>query len=509
MGFAPGFLHPSGAILVDDSGLISQSPGLLNFVFANGLKLNNAGQLATKLGGAVAGYNNGLPVTAAGELCVSYLNDPTAGVVPALNLDFVAMNGVLDPRITFQRNSNGTYWDATGMLQTAGPNVPRFGYDNVTLEPLGMLYELASTNTIQNNTMVGAVAGTPGTQPNLWNMDSSGNGLVRTIVGTGQELGIDFMDVRFAGTPIASTPISIAYVGLNVTAGTPAQVQGMSAFYRLMAGSTAGAVFNQCISASDGTQYLGDVALPFVPSTDLLRKQRPQAVGNLTAFPTTTRVVNRLRVDVTAGVPVDFTIRIGLPQNDSSAVLSTPIKTTAAALGRILEVAFMDGANFSWYVQGEGTLYADYTQQNLVNGNVWAFSDGTTANGIREFPNTFNVGINIVNGGVSQGSPFVNTPGKLPFQRWLTAAGWATNNLSIAVNGSLSTPDTLVTIPVTLNQFRIGSQETGVTGLGGAIRKIVYFPQRFSDAQLASMTENTFWVGGVLVGNSSVRITRA
>ena len=75
------------------------------------------------------------------------------GPVPALDLDFLAMTAVntLDPRITYTRAGNATYFDSAGAMQTVGANVPRLDYDPITLQPRGFLLEPAVTNSLLNS----------------------------------------------------------------------------------------------------------------------------------------------------------------------------------------------------------------------------------------------------------------------------------------------------------------------------------------------------------------------
>ena len=72
-------------------------------------------------------------------------NFPT--VRPTLSLNF-ARSKTLDPRITFERNSIGTYVDEDGLIETAGIDKARFDHDPATGESLGLLIEESRTNKL-------------------------------------------------------------------------------------------------------------------------------------------------------------------------------------------------------------------------------------------------------------------------------------------------------------------------------------------------------------------------
>ena len=63
------------------------------------------------------------------------------------SLDFTTMD-TLDPRVTFSRASTGTYYDASGVLQTASSNVARFQHDPLTGANLGLIRENQGTNFV-------------------------------------------------------------------------------------------------------------------------------------------------------------------------------------------------------------------------------------------------------------------------------------------------------------------------------------------------------------------------
>jgi hypothetical protein len=64
---------------------------------------------------------------------------------PSLDLDFM-QPGVLPSGVTFTRTTTATYFDVSGLLQTAAINAPRWDYDPVTHLLRGVLIETSSAN---------------------------------------------------------------------------------------------------------------------------------------------------------------------------------------------------------------------------------------------------------------------------------------------------------------------------------------------------------------------------
>lgn len=73
------------------------------------------------------------------------------GYPAALSLDFLNAPQSAASALTFTRASTGTYFDAAGVMQTAGSNVPRFDFDPATLQPRGLLIEEQRTNLLLNS----------------------------------------------------------------------------------------------------------------------------------------------------------------------------------------------------------------------------------------------------------------------------------------------------------------------------------------------------------------------
>jgi hypothetical protein len=169
----------NGGIPMSSTGQVSvvdATAGLpAGTIYLNGLPISNNAVCVSRNAAAVV--SNGLPFDSAGAV---------AGDIN-LDLNFVGATS-LNSSVTFTRASTGTFFNSAGVLTSAATNAPRFDFNPSTLAAQGLLIEESRTNSIRNNTMVGAVAGTPGTLPTNWS--ESLGGVTRQVVGTGTTNGI-------------------------------------------------------------------------------------------------------------------------------------------------------------------------------------------------------------------------------------------------------------------------------------------------------------------------------
>jgi hypothetical protein len=294
--------------------------------------------------------------------------DDLAGQVPSLDLNFAQNKSLIDDYsgttlVTFTRASSGTYVDSQGVIRTAVTNLllrseefylwgaqleqsatvgeyipttstinsaPRFDHNPTTGESLGLLVEEARTNSIANNTMVGAVAGTPGTNPTGWFLTASANSISPEIVGTGVEDGITYVDIRYSGTSTGASAFSIlASLPAAITAVTGQSWTG-SAYVKLQAGSLSNVT--NTLQSVNGRSSIGAglefTNATYTPTSDSLGVQR-RTVSITLANASTERISHTIfNATYASGAAIDITLRIGLPQLEQGAFATSVIPTT-------------------------------------------------------------------------------------------------------------------------------------------------------------------------------------
>ncbi len=406
-----------------------------------------------------------------------------AKIPPSLRLRF--NEGIVDPRITYT-GSNGTYFNSAGTLTAATTNVPRIDYDPATLICRGLLIEESRTNSIRNNTMGGASAGTPGTAPTNWAISAAaGNLTTVSIIGTGTENGISYIDVRM----VASGAVNglVQFETTTQIAAVIGQTWTHSNYVKLVGGSLTNVQPRTILSEYNGTgTFLAGSTNNFTPTS-----------AGLATQPTTlSRTFNQATTAFTAsGIQYifsgagDITLRIGLPQLELGAFATSVIQTSTVAVTRAADIASMTGTNFSsWYNQTQGTFVVNYALVQPANGGnqfVVRASDNSYNNAVAI--NTSSTGfpeLVTVFGGIFDG--IASAASALTANVFTKAAGaYIANNLGISKDGAAVVTDASATIPSALTRLDIGSDHAGANHFGsGWIQSIEYYPVRDRDAFL-------------------------
>ncbi len=388
-----------------------------------------------------------------------------------------------------QASAPGPYYATT----TTANGAQRLDYSPSTLQCNGLLIEEQRTNSVRNNTMQGTAAGTPGTLPTNWIGDTTVAGVTRQIVGTGVEKGITYIDIRVSGTTSGALIFGIQTEGNTQTAALNAQRWTSSLYARVVAGSFANITrVSHIVRYNDAAGVLlTSGALDITPTTAALNTQRfantVLSSNALTAF-----VGQVFQVEAGAGVAVDITLRIGLPQLELGAFATSVIPTTTAAATRAADVASVNTLS-PWYNATEGTLYAEYSRFGAVNFQTCAsLGEATSQNlitlgfgsGAPSNSNRFSVTV----AGSTQSiivlltNPALNTIAK-------TVGAYAENNFAGTANGAVPGTATSGVVPSGITVLSLGCN-SALNGnfLNGYIRRIAYYPTRQPNATLRAIT---------------------
>ena len=427
------------------------------------------------------------PTAAAGTLAIIVVssNSAISGETNALNTSVILWGAQLEQSATV-----GEYIPTTSAINSA----PRFDHNPTTGESLGLLVEEARTNGIRNNTMVGAVAGTPGTNPTSWlYATAQSNGLTISVMGTGVENGINYIDYRFNGTTVAS-PNSCA-IGFDNGVAATGQTWTQALYWKLVGGSATGVV-NWQIGLIESTSVGAFVAGAFytqtAPTSAALINQRPTATRTLSGGATVGLCGATLNIPVTGSTAIDFTIRIGLPQLELGAFATSVIPTTSATVTRAADVASITGSNFSsWYNQTEGTVFVDGSTAAFTNttGFVAINAGGSTnrldIRQIRVIPTVTGASTTVT------WNTIVSTPTLVANTSYKQATAISNASHGNSISGALDTSSTTIgTIAATQLIFGMRDGQTAPTGGSvSTIKRLTYWPTRFGGEVLQRISQ--------------------
>lgn len=407
------------------------------------------------------------------------LNGETRTTIPAL---MTLAGGA------YTRTTRATYFDSTGTLQTALPNVPRFDHDPVTLQPKGFLIETISANYIQNSQFSGInnAVYTTSTTVGRWRF-SIPPGHTTSIVGTGVVKGMNYVDVRFQSTNSSGATVYPTFV--MQYADTPTVTSGTysvaSAWTQTLAYSASPiacniSLENRSLTSAGAYVTATSVSLPRVVS-DLAYRVTPTLQHGATAG----RAETLLQFAVPTGTTCSTTIRFAAPQLELSPFVTSYIPTTSAVGNRAHDI-FSLPVNSNWYNQSAGSAYQNVSWITGGTGNYpmfWRFDNTANVNGLRwnfyySQPSGA-LGVDSYNGGTNQGTfnHTIGTTGSIKM-----AAAVSLNNANAAFGGSLKALDTSWTPPI-VTTFTVPHGNASRW-----IKEFRYYPNRLPDATLQAMS---------------------
>lgn len=410
----------------------------------------------------------------------AWARDPlyrAAGQLPSLDLQFARRRDLINvitgrQALDFTRTSARTIVNAANAVEAIGVNQAPFTFrDGVSL---GLDAWDARTNSIRNNTMVGAVPGLPGTLPANWFITNA-TGLTQSVVGTGVVDGINFTDVRFNGTSSGNVAV-VALESASVTLASNGQAWAESAWLSIVGGSLANIsnislVINQFNS---GVTFLSSLVGPNLVGTLSNALARQEFVAT-TSNASTARVQPVIVLNYGIGVPIDITLRIGMPQLELGPNVSPVIPTSGSALVRAGDVP--TSTDLSWYIPG-GLFYIEFTFASLVAPNGARIFELT--NGLSDFIRARAEGgvtkvYEVLAGGVDQAT-LVPASSAISTATVKAAFAVAPNAFALSENGAALIIDSSGSLPAGPTSLCMGVNSIGSGQMQGSIGRLAYFP---------------------------------
>jgi hypothetical protein len=261
----------------------------------------------------------------------------------------------------------GTSAGASGLL--AATSIPASATTSVQFTATG------TTSYVQiNNTSVSAAAVTTvsvqsaGHLPTNWGFISGAPLLVISVVGSGTENGINYIDLNIAGTAAATGESAIYLDACNGVTAAQGQTWVNSAYLKAISGTVPTQSLlgvREYATGCAGILVEDKSSNLTIASTALGTSRQPYTVT--LSKPTTTTVIPELVFGVSSGTAYNFTLRIGMPQMEqvntttSQATTATSIiATSTVAVTRSADVYNQQPAS---YFDTTGTL-------NFANTNV-------------------------------------------------------------------------------------------------------------------------------------------
>lgn len=341
----------------------------------------------------------------------------------------------------FTRASTATYFDATGALQTAAINVPRFTYNSSTLQPLGLLGEESRTNlclrsedyTNSTWTKVGLTI-TPTMLPNGIN-------------------GALLPDSSYANYAVYNNS-NAAFIVSQTAYATTSSVQRYTVAFTTPVGCTSIRIYPirkdgtshvyQNIGVLESTSY---VMTFFANSSGNGGVQLEQASYPTSYIPTTSTTVTRAR---------DSAISNDLGWYNASARKGSFIVKCTAPLG---------ASSFDRILQ---------------------IDDSTSNNYIAIQRNNTNLRFTVINATTTEANTL--TTGFANGMYAKIGVSFEDNDIRVVLNGGTPATDTISTIPGLLNRISLLSGGGGGSEFNGTVESCVYYANTLTTAELQRLT---------------------
>jgi hypothetical protein len=365
---------------------------------------------------------------------------------------------------------------ANGTLAEAAANQPRFSGSAQHL-----LVEPQRQNLIRNPRCGGAMAGVVGAGGALpgsgWTV-SLAAGLVTEVLGTGTEAGVPYVDLRISGTASGSLYLLLC----ETIAGPSTSQHSGSAWVRRIGGSLANLAALQIRSGVAGAGGTVAANLPTGAALDSLARYSLSVTPGAGA----TSMNFGLALNLTSGLSVDLSLRIGGPQLELGPVPSSLILPPAGGPAMATRSAdLLTGDAATLFPAGTGTILFSASLARVGSllhlvqidngGDSTRFVLRCTSSGSTELLRTLSGAVATVTlGSLSADTLF---RAGIAFDATGRAAASLNGAAAVAVTGGPTGG---------LAMLRLSNNAGNAAPMQGELGTVVALPQALSDAELAA-----------------------
>ena len=414
------------------------------------------------------------------------------------------------------RASSATYFDETGILRTAPVNGARYGYSspylhqsfNLVGTTLGMRYEeIAPRSAVETGLILENAA------TNLEEYGILSNSSTNPTIGS----GATFVNTTETTAPDGLyTASKFTFTGTSDRLDTNYVTYSDGEYYTLSLWVKG--VANTAIRCSILTN-LGNNVEPTIRLTgewqkiSVTKKFLASETGTLvrthaviirgepgTAVTSTNgEVCTYASYVYTWGMQVELgiTATSTIPTYGGTATRAADV-ASSVAYTRAGDEAYIEKENFDdFFNRDEGTWHVDASTVMITSSSAHRIDTLNISAG-RSSSNIYYIGLNAVGGSNkitfysnNNGLNDINiSSGLAGEQDFKVGASYAVGSASLSVNGSTPSTDSTVTLSSNIDTLCIGSRNGVSQYQNGCIRKIAYYDQALSDAELQALTEN-------------------
>lgn len=280
------------------------------------------------------------------------------GIQPTFRQDFTKSE-VLDPRITFSRNSIATRFNSAGVLETLSANQFRFDYDPVTLAAKGVKLEESRQNLLlQSENLNNAAWTKTGTVVTQGSYVSS-NGISMSNIYQSTALNATFQYLQeVSGSALATTYVLSFFIKYVDTRWVRFSISNS-------AGNNAARAYFDLQNSVFGTVVSAGTATGVTAYAEAYKDGVYRIVLIGTLSETTLRFAIVLSdTNNSFGRPSEGNFLLSSPQLGIGSYATSYIPTTTAAVTRQADNARITGSNLtSFYNPSEGTFVYEFSYE--------------------------------------------------------------------------------------------------------------------------------------------------